>query len=94
MHDFGLTPEDAWRLTIPEYGALLNRLNESERRQNYRAAMVVSAIFNVNRDPKKRKKPYTPEEILGEKEHSQEQTPEGLALQARKITGQLGGKVK
>lgn len=94
MHDFGLTPEDAWRLTIPEYGALLNKLNESERRQNYRAAMVVSAIFNVNRDPKKRKNPYTPEEILGEKGRSREQTPEGLLTKAKLITGQLGRKVK
>ena len=29
--------------------------------------MVVAAIYNVNRDPKKRKNPFTPEEILGEK---------------------------
>ena len=54
----------------------------------------MAAIYNVNRDPKKRKNPYTPEEILGEKGRSREQTPEGLALQARVITGKLGGKVK
>lgn len=95
VHDFGLTPHEAWRLTIPEYGALMEQLNSQERRQNYRAAMVVSAIFNVNRDPKKRKNPFTPEEILGEKGQSKEQTPEGLLNKAKMITAQFGsGKVK
>ena len=46
-------------------------LGNKEYRNNYRAAMVVSAIYNVNRDPKKRKKPYTPDEILGVKKDEQ-----------------------
>jgi len=46
-------------------------LGNNEYRNNYRAAMVVSAIYNVNRDPKKRKKPYTPDEILGVKKEEE-----------------------
>lgn len=46
-------------------------LGNKEYRNNYRAAMVVSAIYNVNRDPKKRKKPYTPDEILGVKKEEE-----------------------
>ena len=46
-------------------------LGNKEYRNNYRAAMVVSAIYNVNRDPKNRKKPYTPDEILGVKKEEE-----------------------
>ena len=65
--DFGLSPDDAWRLTLPEINHLANYAETRERAKYYRAAMVVSAIYNVNMDTKKRKKPFTPEEILGEK---------------------------
>ena len=56
---------------------------------NYRAAMVVAAIYNVNRDPKKRKKPYTPEEILGEKK----QTSGDMLEMAKSLTVIHGGEV-
>ena len=68
---------------------LAEEAGEIEQRLNYRAAMVVAAIYNVNRDPKKRKKPYTPEEILGIKK----QRTGDMKAQAEAITGYLGGKV-
>jgi hypothetical protein len=33
-------------------------------RQDLHAAMVVSAIANVNRDPKKQKRPYSPNDFM------------------------------
>ena len=66
----GLKPAEFWRLTFAEFKLIVDGFVETERRANYRAAMVVAAIYNVNRDPKKRKDPYTPEEILGEKKET------------------------
>ena len=65
--DFGLSPDDAWRLTLPEINHLANYAETRERAKYYRAAMVVSAIYNVNRGKDRKSKPFTPEEILGEK---------------------------
>ena len=60
-----------WDLTVSQFILLSKRWENNEYRNNYRAAMVVSAIYNVNRDPKKRKKPYTPDEILGVKKEEE-----------------------
>jgi len=87
---FGLTPDDAWRLTIPEYSVLIGQLNDNEHRMNYRAAMIVAAIYNVNRGKSRKNKPFTPEEILGIK---REQKPDEMLDMARKITQRFGGEV-
>ena len=50
--------------------------------------MVVAAIYNVNRDPKKRKNPYTPEEILGEKKKT------AMVETAKMLTEFYGGEVR
>ena len=64
---FGLSTDDAWRLTIPEINDLSKFYNTQEKAKFYRAAMIVAAIYNVNMDTKKRSKPFTPDEILGDK---------------------------
>ena len=63
--DFGLSPDEAWRLTLPDLYALSNYNGKKEYANYYRAAMIIAAIYNVNRDPKKRKEPFTPDDILG-----------------------------
>jgi len=55
--------------------------------------MIVAAIYNVNRDPKKRRNPYTPEDILGVKRQEREMTADDLMNKAKIITAQFGGKV-
>ena len=71
MCEFNLTPEKAWWLTVEEYGYLSECLGNREYRNNYRAAMVVSAIYNVNRGKERKNRPFTPEEILGVKKEEQ-----------------------
>ena len=88
VYDFGVDTEQAWRLTIPDIHALTKKMVENERRENYRAAMIVAAIYNVNRDPKKRNKPFTPEEILGEKKKT------NMRETAKMLTELHGGEVR
>jgi hypothetical protein len=90
VYDFKVDMDKAWRLTISDIYVLMKRFSDDERRKNYRAAMVMAAIFNVNRDPKKRKKPYTPEEILGEKK---EKKDNDMLQTAKSLTKLFGGEV-
>ena len=69
---------------------LMQGYNERERNDNYRAAMVVAAIYNVNRDQKKKKEPYTPAEILGETK----QKPVDMVETAKTLTEFYGGEVR
>ena len=89
VYDIGINPDSAWRLTLLDIHVLMKRFNDDERRKNYRAAMIVAAIYNVNRDQKKKKKPYTPEEILGEKK----QKPNNMLEMAKSLTRMYGGEV-
>ena len=89
VYDFNIDIDKAWRLTIPDIYALSKRFTDAERRQNYRAAMFVAAIYNVNRGKDRKNKPYTPEEILGEKK----QKPKDMLEMAKCLTELHGGEV-
>ena len=89
--EFGLTPDDAWRLTLPEINQLANYAEVKEHNKYYRAAMIVSAIYNVNRDSSKRKEPYTPEDILG---GSKQTSEEKMVEKAKVLTEFFGGEVR
>ena len=52
--------------------------------------MIVAAIYNVNRDVKKKKEPYTPAEILGEPK----QKPVDMIETAKTLTEFYGGEVR
>ena len=62
---------------------------------NYRGAMICSVIAEVNRDRKKRKKPYTPSDFMPKKKKTRvELTGEQMREQLGLINAALGGKVK
>ena len=77
-------------MTFKEINLIIEGFNERERRDNYRAAMIVAAIYNVNMDTKKRKKPYTPAEIMGD----DEKKPEEMLETAKGLTEFFGGEVR
>ena len=81
-------PAEFWRMTFAEMNLIISGFNERERRDNHRAAMVVAALYNVNMNTKKRKKPYTPAEILGEDKQDQ-----SMIEVAKNLTIMFGGKV-
>ena len=84
----GLKPAEFWRMTFREINLIIDGFNERERRNNYRAAMIVAAIYNVNMDTKKRKNPYTPAEILGEEKEND------MVETAKNLTEFFGGEVR
>ena len=54
--------------------------------------MVVAAIYNVNRGKERKNKPFTPEEILGEKK--KEDKGNDMLEAAKAWTAAMGGEVK
>ena len=88
--EFGLTPKDAWRLTLSDLNYLVNYAEIKEYNKYYRAAMIVAAIYNVNRDVDKRKEPYTPEDILGKGKDANDK----LIEKAKVLTEFFGGEVR
>lgn len=58
--------------------------------------MVCAVIANVNRDPQKRKKPYTEDDFVPPEgqssSRSQKQTPEQMLAMAKQANALMGGK--
>jgi len=64
-----------------------------QERLDYRAALICSVIAEVNRNRKKRKKPYTPKDFMP-KEKRRRMTGEQMAEQLKLINIALGGEAK
>lgn len=68
---------------------MVEAYGEEQYKINYRFASVVAAIYEVNRDRKKRKKPFKPEDFVGKRDE-QKSTDEMIEA-ARTATMKLGG---
>jgi hypothetical protein len=74
-----------------EYDALLRRRNAHQEAETYRAAFIVSSIYNVNRDTKRHPEPFTPEDFMG-KRASDKQTPEEMLDMVKHLHAAFGGR--
>ena len=84
-----------WRLTPQEYVALDKRHKLEQERRDFRAALVCSVLANVNRDPKRKPKPYTPKDFMpeyGGGSLSKRQTPKEMLAVFEMICAMQGGK--
>jgi len=63
-----------------------------QERGDLRAGIVAATIANANRDAKKRKKPFKPQEFMPQFDKREQTVDEQLAM-ARMITEALGGEV-
>lgn len=61
MTFFGLSPSDAWRLTLREYHFLSKAHDQLSRRDHFRFALVCSVVANANRQ---KGKPFRPEDFM------------------------------
>jgi hypothetical protein len=52
-------------MTPRAFYALLDRYRRARRHELYCAAVTASAVYNVNRDPKKHPEPIGPEDLIG-----------------------------
>lgn len=55
--------------------------------------MLCATLANLHRDPKKRRRPYTPDEFMPKWAPKDPQTPEEQAAKLRSLTAALGGQV-
>jgi len=60
----GLGEKEFWGLTLAQFDALAERWLETEESADYRAALVCSVVANVNRDRRKRAKPFGPRDFM------------------------------
>jgi hypothetical protein len=56
----------------------------------YRAALICSVLAEINRDKKKRPKPFTPQDFMPKKKLTKEQ----MMNNAKALTMMLGGEIK
>jgi len=59
---------------------------------NYRGALICSVIAEVNRDPRKRKRPFTPDDFMPKQKIKL--TDKQMTDQIKAINIALGGEVK
>lgn len=91
----GLSEEALWSLTLAQFNALAERHADEQEAFNYRAALVCSIIAEVNRNPKKRHRPYTPSDFMPKKKKAKVQlTGEQMKKQLAMINIALGGETK
>jgi hypothetical protein len=64
VYDFGLSSEQFWDLTPPQFAALSDRHDDRNQRDEFYSANVASIIANCHRDEKSRPKPYTPKDFM------------------------------
>ena len=92
-YNLGLSESDFWYLTLREFNALSERFKENQKWLNYRSALICSIIANVNRNPKKKSKAWTPDDFMPAREQKM-MTDEQMYAQVQAINVILGGEVK
>lgn len=77
IYDLHLSDAQFWGLTLVEFNALMERLNLSIERENYRTGLVCALTANIHRDPKS--KAFTPQDFMpGKAKPVRKQTPEDM----------------
>lgn len=83
---------DFWDLTLKEFNALIGRHKSNQEWLNYRAALICAVLANTVRDPKRKARPFVPDDFMpGSK--SRKQTAKQMFAQVKAINALLGGKV-
>jgi len=74
---FGLTPADAWRLTLKEYHFLSLSHQEQQKQEHYRFALVCSVIANANRS---KGLPFKPSDFMPREKKKKQSWQEQLQV--------------
>ena len=75
-----------------EYNALTERDSRFHELQDYRAGLICAVIANANRNPKKKMRPFTPQDFMPTKRKPM--SDEQMFAQVQAINTMLGGKVE
>lgn len=64
MYDFGLSSDQFWDLTPPQFQVLSDRHDARSEREEFYSGLVCSVIANCNRDEKKRPEAFTAKDFM------------------------------
>ena len=81
-------------MTLAQFNALAKQYNQEQDWLNYRSALVCSVIAEVNRDPKRRKRPFTSDDFMPKKKSKDvgRLTSNEILERLRALNTILGGK--
>ena len=86
-----LSDREFWNLTLAQFDALVRRYKDEQRRLDYRSAMICSILAEINRDRKRRIKPFSPEDFMP-KEEAEERDDPKMKRALERISQMLEGK--
>lgn len=89
-YNLGLSEREFWKLTPAQFYALSQRHKQERELKMLDSASIVAAIYNVNRDPKKRKRPFSPYDFMPKEKV--EKSPEELLEQVKILHRMFGGE--
>ena len=85
-----MTPHEISKYVI----GTVNKETQREKTDNIRAGMIVAAIYEVNRNPKKRKKPYTWRDIIKDEPTDKHvQSTDEMKNICKTMCKAMGGKI-
>lgn len=64
VYDFRLSDEQFWKLTPAQFWALSRRHDHAVRHGDLHAGIIASTVANCNRDPKRKKEPFSPRDFM------------------------------
>jgi hypothetical protein len=82
------------RETVEHIEAWNQRRRMQDEAASRQSALICSVLANINRDAKKRPKPYTPDDFMPQTEAKKAQTPAEQAGALRAMVLMLGGEIR
>lgn len=77
-------------MTVREVSMHMDGYRHREERLDFRAALIAAMIANANRDPKKRRKPYQPQDFMPRYERKAQTWEQQLRV-VRALNAAFGG---
>uniref|UniRef100_A0A6M3JZN1 Minor tail T domain-containing protein n=1 Tax=viral metagenome TaxID=1070528 RepID=A0A6M3JZN1_9ZZZZ len=79
-------------MTLAQFNALAERFSSSQEREDYHSALICCVLAEINRDRKKRPKPFTPQDFMPQVKELV--TTESLKEKIKLLNMVMGGKEK
>jgi len=92
VYNLRLSDREFWNLTLAQFDALVRRYKDEQRRSDYRSAMICSILAEINRDRKRRTKPFSPEDFMPKEEETKRIDNPKMKRALERISQMLEGK--
>ena len=80
-------------MTLAQFDALARRYKDEQRRLDYRSAMICSILAEINRDRKRRPRPFSPDDFMPKEEVEELDNPK-MKRALKRINQMLSGETK